>query len=442
MKYTFLYSLLCLVFAQSQAQTWTLANATMGGRFENNIYYDLQKGVITDSSVNGNWDLAFFVGSSGQNNFSAAVRANHAQFFMGPSLARILVYSTHMSSADFSIVSYKDTITLDPPLWNDDTNYDIGAFNQNADSSNLFDFGWGKYNASNHNLYGDSVYLINRSKAYYKFIIDSLDGYTSTWYGRIAHLDSPSTTSFVINGPPNFQYANKNFVYYSLNNTIRDLEPPADTWDLQFTSFTDFKINPQGVDTPYRVNGPLLHRGHKSAILSNVYPDTADAMTAATQSYQPDVDLMANSWLYPGTTDTIGDLSYFIKPNDDSAVIYQVVFTEYDETIGSFDFMHRTFPNVTSVASLHSTVSDISLFPNPSTIGEVFVFLESEIKYPDVQITVTDIMGRYISNQEASISSGTSVHSVSTTGWSPGIYLLTLSASGHTLASSIFEVKN
>ncbi len=436
------YTLFMLILSQSlQAQTWMIDTISMGAGYSEDVFYSFKDGAVINSASNTRWDIAFYVNASGQQSFSAAVRANHSQ----PSqsgFTGMQVYTLGIPSFYWDSISYMDTSFVSQAMYNDEHDYDKGAFNQNANSSNPFDFGWGKYNSSNHNLYGDSIYLIRKGQTYYKFIVDSLKGSTSTWYCRIAELSSPTTTSFVVNAGPSYPYSNKIFAYYDIEtNTILDREPTIYTWDINFTKYSP-EVDYQGTTIHYPLAGPLAHRNYKVAKLDMTDPTTVNNSTASALSYSDDYSLMAWKWRKPFTNDTIGNLSYFLKPTYDTTKIYQIVYTYIGgQNSGELGFMYRELDNITSLKITREYLQEVDLFPNPSTIGQVYVSVSTQRPLEDVSYVVYDMMGRVMVSGKTDMGIGEQILSISTEALSSGFYILQLADDAGMISSGTFEVQ-
>ncbi|MCD6062402.1 MAG: C-terminal target protein, partial [Flavipsychrobacter sp.] len=152
---------------QANAQPWVTDSVEMGAGYANDIFYNLASGDSVGQPAN-NWDLAFQINKFGDPMFNASIRANHVK-------KKVEVYSLHMAvnATSFAAVSASDTVgktSRKMQLMNIDTSWGEGAFTQNRDLTDLFDFGWGKYQGPpNHDLIGDSVYLVKVNGTPYKF---------------------------------------------------------------------------------------------------------------------------------------------------------------------------------------------------------------------------------------------------------------------------------
>ncbi len=416
-----------LIFALSQslsAQVWKMDSAVQGKNYQDNCYYSLTNEKLSKTSDNSVWDLAFYVSASGQFSFSAAVLANSVMGDVNP--YSMLVYNIHRNGAYWDSVSMADTMGMTGPLWNSETSYDIGAFNQNADTNNLFDFGWGVYNSSNHNLYGDSIYLIKKGPIYYKFIVDSLEGANSAWSFRIADIHDTNTTVVTINDSG--QYSNKLFAYYDIEkDNILDLEPEIQEWDLNFSK-TAPEISFQGQTVHYPLEMVLANRNVEIAKLENFVPDSLVQDSINYTALENNYSKIGWQWRKPGTNDTVGNLSYLVKPMSDTNKIYQVVMNGISGVAeGKVYFQYREFLNTESVKQIHSDVAEYTLFPNPSSTGEAFLKLENRLDM-DAQIQLQDITGRRVWNTSQKLHKGSQAFRLPLDELKMGTYILSITA--------------
>src|SRR5690606_25045768 len=107
------------------------------------------------------WHIAFQMTRFGEPMFNASVRANHNK-------PDVQVYSLHKqaSTAFGTLVAADTVVAYGDQLLNADTSWGNGAFTNNG-GSNPFDFGWGTYDMTTHNLNGDSLYLVKAEGEFY-----------------------------------------------------------------------------------------------------------------------------------------------------------------------------------------------------------------------------------------------------------------------------------
>ncbi|MBC7426222.1 MAG: hypothetical protein H7321_06765 [Bacteroidia bacterium] len=162
------------------------------GGYLNDVFYSFKNGSIK-TQPNSDWHLAFSVQASQfptNPETGASIRVNTK-----------LVLKKLPSSQSASNWRNIDTAGLYalPELLNSDTTWDLGAFNAGYDKSgaNIFDFKWGAYNQSTHNLEGTNVFVMIGSGIYKKIFISQLDQDTA-WRFIISNLDNTDSSSVVI----------------------------------------------------------------------------------------------------------------------------------------------------------------------------------------------------------------------------------------------------
>ncbi len=124
----------------------------MGAGYANDVYYSFQNGTVKTVDRT-NWDIAFFTPV-----FSAGVMINDGK--------GIVLYT--YPKADTSGWNSVDTSGLStwPGMYNSLDDWENGAFDRNAKGHP--DYGWGVYNGINHNVVGDSIFIMKLSESVYK----------------------------------------------------------------------------------------------------------------------------------------------------------------------------------------------------------------------------------------------------------------------------------
>ena len=86
---------------------------------------------------------------------------------------------------------------------------------------------------------------------------------------------------------------------------------------------------------------------------------------------------------------------------------------------------YSNFINVVAGVNHSSNTLEVKLYPNPSTNGNVNINLNLE-KASNISISVMDINGRIVSNQEVNLGSG--LNTVQLDGLTQGLYLVVISS--------------
>jgi hypothetical protein len=284
----------------------------MGSGSGSDVYYSLPNGVA--NTVNrSDWDIAFSVPVQ-----TATILINEGK--------GLELYCVGDTNAWQSINA--SSIDGLQPRFNDKSNWAIGAFNLYPSSPT--NFGWGTYHQAEHNVGGDSSYVIKYPDGSLKKLMIRVKlGVNSENIIRFADVDgsnefveSVSTTPYI---------GIKNFIHYSLvNKAIVDVEPKFDSWDLLFTRYIiQIPTGPTSFMN-YPVTGVLCNPTVTVAKVTGVPPEKA-VDTQSQSGYVATSDVIGYDWKVSDPVThaiTIADsVSYFIKSVDGKK--YQLYFTNY-----------------------------------------------------------------------------------------------------------------
>lgn len=441
----FKYTLLVLSAAiglQANAQTWVADSVDMTGGYAKDVFYDLKTG-NSKSQTATDWDIAFQMTKFGDLQFNASVRANHIH-------NSVEVYSLHMkASSKFGNLASNDTMGLTNPamqLVNNDTSWGEGAFTVNRNTSNLFDYGWGQYQGPpNHNLLGDSLYLVLvNGYAYqvwikeYKSVGAAADiGYTF----RIADFDgSNDVTDSIKRVSP---YDDRLFAYYNLSTKAKvDREPSRTAWDIMFTQYQKDKTFGPTPGKLQAYTGVLHNTGVEVAEVTATNPNSITSSSFNTYlsglSYYPNT--IGDDW----KTFNMSTFKYeldtntsFIVKSKNAGEYYQLQFTRFDgSATGKVVFRKRMLGVVTSVSSVNDTKASYSVFPNPSS-GKVNIMIDAEKNVGNATLTVTDMTGKVIRNSTLNINKGLNAYSSDISTYPAGTYIIMVSGNGLKISDKV-----
>ncbi|RYD59340.1 MAG: T9SS type A sorting domain-containing protein [Sphingobacteriales bacterium] len=416
--------------ANAQLNVWATDSIEMGANYANDVFYNLKNG-NKKVQVANDWDLAFQMTAFGDSAFNATIRANHAK-------KKVEVYSVHVDSAGFDAYTAADTAGMLKPTMqqvNNEVSWGEGAFFQNRDASDLFDYGWGRYQGSpNHNLRGDSVYVVKVGAAAYKILVMDYTsigpniGYTF----RIAALDGSSDNTVNIKRSTPTDFKTRLWAYYNIaSNTVIDREPSKTDWDMLFTQYVKKGIfGPSGLQV---YTGVLVNQ---NVMVAKVRKMGLDADTANYMNYMS---------LFTTKTNTIGDdwkvfdqpnmkyivsdsTTYFIKTND--GAYHQLLFTRFDGAFPPFTgkvvFDKRKLTQPTGVKSQVRDIEAFVIVPNPSVNGKVNVMIDVKEAAQNARLVITDITGKVIENNAVILTTGLNALEVKTSGLVAGSYFVTI----------------
>lgn len=410
-----------LVFINIQAQVVANDSAETGIDNKQTTFYSLATGQRTVTG-NNNWHLAITVRAT---QFPASpiggttIRINEA-------FGTKVYYVPNANAANFAgldTTGYRNWTVLHDV----DSALDDGALNSNRDRTNVYDFGWGTYNASTHDVVGDSLYLIQLPNGELKkFLVVNLDRDTA-FNLKYSNIDNSDIQTIHISKK---QYLGKAFVYLNLaNNTITDKEPFIPDWDLQFLKYsaTDV-ITGKNVSTV----GVWLNKGVSAA--KRTHEDVLDNNYSGL-TFSTNLNAIGWNWKYPGNFLSLlsgknyfdflefyeiqDSLTYFVRIK--SGDVYKLVFTKYNSNNGRINFYKEKMLNATGIEEETLPQSSIHLFPNPAT-SVVNIVLPSS----SALLRVMDISGRLITETTATEN----VVQLNTSEFASGVYLLQTTIGG------------
>jgi len=415
----------------SDAQVWVNDSVSMGPGYFQDIHYSMKNGQQMADS-NAVWHLAFQM--TPFPNTSVAIRANHAA-------GAVKVWSLGLSAtARFANLTAADTVgkTADSrQLYNGSASWDLGAFNRYGNG--VFNYGWGTYSQSTHDVTGDSLYLIRVGSAVYKFwpqFYNSAPNDSILYRVRVARFDG--TGDRVVNIPRYPTFTGRNFAYYNLNtDVISNREPLATAWDIVFTRYVDTAYM-GATPVMYPVTGVLFNYGVEVARVYGPTPPAAN--TYAAQTYSTAINTIGSNWKYlNGQQFALDTVSYFVKTLRTNEY-YQLQFTRFDGTsTGKTVFARRKVADVTSVATAAGAPAvQFALVPNPARSSTQVMVDAPAAGY--VQILLTDLAGRTAYRTAAPLAKGLNGFTVPTSGLPAGLYVVTVT-NGQWTASAKLTVQ-
>ncbi len=379
---------------------------SLGASYANQKWYSLQNDE-QGTAPKSNWDIAFDC-----SGFGSSVYINSA---IGTLLWK---YPT----ADTSGWSTLDTTGLStwPKLYNSDTSWTFGAFEQGINFSNPYDIGWGIYSAITHYVTGDSLFVIKLASGAYKKIWIQLLA-SSVYTFRYANLDgtSDTTVSLAKSG-----YTGKNFGYYSLQtNSALDREPLSADWDLIFTQYTAF------IPTPYTVSGILHNNGVTVAHVEPIANPVAYVNWSA-HTYSTAINEIGYDWkTYSGVWTLDDSLVYFVKTN--AGDVWKIIPTGFGgSSNGNYIFSKEKLSAVGIKDETGNTNAILSVYPNPSSGGSTTIIYDFENTVSSAMLNVYDLSGKNIYSEKLKNDIGLHTYNLNTSAFNNGMYFVTLEFEG------------
>lgn len=394
----------CMLNAQQVTDT-----VSLGAGYANQKWYSLQNDEQGTAPRN-NWDIAF---ECAQYGTSILINS--------PTGTRLWV-SANTDTSQWATLDTTGMAATWPMKYNSDTSWYLGAFSQ--PQTNQFDLGWGIYNPITHFVDGDSLYVIKLANSSFRKVwIKQLASGTFTF--RYATLDNSFDTTVQL---VKADFAGELFAYYSMqNNSELSREPLASDWDLSFGQYTAF------LPTPYGVTGVLSNNGVLVAQASPI--DVTTALWSA-YAYVTPINEIGYDWktlnMQTFQYDIADSTVYFVQDVDGD--IWKVIFTGFGGSAnGNFIFTKEQV-GTASIANNGQTQS-FGMYPNPSSQQNVTLITSLGASNEGV-INVINTNGALVYSERIQ-GSGLQQKQISTEGWAPGIYFVSVISDGATLTQKL-----
>ena len=401
MKYTLTIITIILFYISPLAQT---VQISMGNNYANQVFYSMQNGEIKNIS-NDNWDLSFTT-----DQYASTIRTNDGK--------GVELYTYHLGdTSDWQNINVSIINNLSSGMYNSEISWYDGAFENN--SLGHPDYGWGVYNMINHNVTGDSLYIIKTINGNWKKIWIQELTTAGEYIFKFANLDgSNEITQSILKT----NYTDKNFIYFSIDqNTIIDREPISSEWDITFTKY----ISPVQA-MPYPVTGVLTNSNTKVAKATGV-TDPLTYFDYSNHNFNNDINSIGYDWKsYQGSYVVDANRCYFIKDINEN--IWRLVFNSFDGmSTGNIEFNTELIFNTSSV-NINKTNS-LNIFPNPTTQNTNLTFdFEKECL-----INIYDISGVKVYSKQLN-SGGLKLINLPTENFDAGLYFLVVYKENRVLA--------
>lgn len=406
MKKTLL-SLIALPFLSFNSIAQVDDTVSIGTGYTDQVWYNLDLG--TKTTVNGSsWDLGFQI-----SGFSAAILANTAYG------AELYIYP----NGDTGNWANLDTagMTAWTPWHNPSTTWNQGAFNMGIDTSSSLDLGWGKYNFITHHVTGDSLFVWKDANGGIKKIwIENLA--SGTYNFKVADINGTNLNNVAL-AKASFQ--GKNFGYYSIaQDSIKDLEPLSNSWDLVFSKY----IEDLGI--PYSVSGIRTNAGMETV---QVYPVNDPTTYDSTQghNYSSDINIIGHDW----KSFSFGTFSYIIEDSTvyivktDSSTHWKLVMNDFGGSANGNFMFTKTKLNLSTGLLENRIVENGSfmVYPNPSTDRNISLVADLPNTINSAQIDIVAMNGQLVKSQTIQINNSFDVLSIQLDDFKSGMYFIHLS---------------
>ncbi|MUV02325.1 T9SS type A sorting domain-containing protein [Flavobacterium rakeshii] len=401
---------------------YTTVNVSMQPAYANQVYFKLETNTQTPA-VTSSWDIAF---QKAGGMSLGAVRVNDGKVTCFEASADI----TAWESID---VANESNWTQ---LYNSETEWSTGAFDNGSENTPSFGYGWGVYDMTTHHVTGTRIFVLKTSATNYKKIIlqdlDPMAGtFTfkyATWNGTEWSEDETTVIDFSEN-------EGTEFIYYSMetNNTVT--VAPADTdWDFVFNKYFG-EVSMGGTDTVmYSVTGALhnSNTGITVAVKDEAGETSEDITLPADEDYTEDINTIGDDWkAFDQSTMsyTIPEKTYYVKYED--GTVYRMYFLTFEGTsTGNLSFKYKNVSSSLGTGDFDMLNTNFSLYPNPSSDKNVTLnFSTQNTDANHANITVYSITGSMVYN---TVITNGQPQQINLSALNSGLYLVKVQAGNYT----------
>jgi hypothetical protein len=395
------------------AQAWIADSVNLGANQVNEVYYSLTNGTVK-SEPTSSWFMALQM-----NNQTAGIWANHSR--------GIRVLNIHKPASTFTTLTLADTANKTEQL-NGNKIWDRGALNVNRNPTDTFDYGWGKYDQASHNVYGDSVFIINQNANYYSVVIDSLVGDSMKYCLRIGVFTPQGYLTFPYVYRKGTKYQNANFMH--IRNTQQGLidtlrEPKNTDWEILFHKYIDL-VSIGGPAVPYPVGGGFTSYGTMSTRVVNVALDQVPPFYF-NYPLSPIISSIGSDWKnWDGTQYLFPDsISMIVKSKQNE--LWQIKFTGYSSTTGDIKFNKRKIATFATSIETKVNENDITISPNPTSNNALLTVQASASG--QAQLHIISSTGTIINSASITVAQGLNAYNIPTAQLASGLYTISITGS-------------
>ena len=371
-----------------------------GNGYAENVWYSLENDE-QGRSAGTNWQIALATTIAQSSELSAALRFNHK---MGK-----LYTVPGALPANFATIDTAGMVA-NGELYNSDEKWGEGAFSD-VTPTGQFDYGWGQYNMTSHNLEANRIFVIKYNDNTYHKLMISLNTVGKKYTITFSDLNSATATTTEVD------YAtitDRNFVYFSLqDNLMVNREPASSAWDLTFMQYLA-TLSPTMKYTTFGVLTNVGVTAVKVAAVAN--PSTF--VDHISQTFSDKINVIGYNWKDAQAQTVPADVVYFIK--DKSNSIWKVIFTEFKTGSGTSInrnvFSKEKLVNSLGVDAVNAEMF-LNVYPNPAS-SSVSVVVDNQ-SAADMKIVNT--LGQVI-YQENLPATGLQVLNVNVSDFKAGIY--------------------
>lgn len=393
-------------------------NKFIGGiTYPNDIFYSMKTGVV--ATVPGkDWHLAFAMRPAAPPfnvMRSTTVLANEGR--------GVSVFESTQLPANFAAFDTAGYATWVNPH-NSDTSWDVGSLNAHRNMADGFDFGWGTYDQTTHDLIGSKVFLVKITigtgasflTIFKKVKIEKL-AFDTQWVFTYANLDNSGLKTITLNKS---MYAGKLFAYHNLLSDSTMNREPQGKWDLLFTRYGANAT--QFGQTVFSSNtGALAYPTLLTSRVPNIIVDSAVAGTYINNLTGIGADWKINPG--PGQPNFVirDSLSFFLKAEDNRED--KLVFKSFAGSGTGVIVFNKTNIKLGGVGlATVKSIGLVGMYPNPATSTINFDLTDAKT----YNVHIFDITGKLQSTATVNAAQNT----VDISNLHAGLYLVSVENNG------------
>ncbi len=280
------------------------------------VFYDLSTNKALKTNLISDWELGFEAADSGWH-----IILNNSRF----------MHAGNTGTVNFEAVNTYEGLIME-----------FDSSDGNPDSTAIGN--WIRFSEGD-TLYSNHVYVIDMGfnenfehSGYKKVLFQSLSN--NAYSIKYADLTGENEKTTMIE-----KDNTKNYVCFSFENGVVDIEPHKNEWSLLFTKYTTLLFTDLGEPYPYSVVGVHLNPNQVRAGLDTLKSfETIVLADTANYEFTNQRDFIGYKWKYydfdAGTYSIVPDLNYLIKNHD--GFYYKLRFIDFysheAETLGEKGF--------------------------------------------------------------------------------------------------------
>jgi Secretion system C-terminal sorting domain len=230
-------------------------------------------------------------------------------------------------------------------------------------------------------------------------------------------------------------------------NKIFNPEPDNNKWDLLFTKYHGFALDPTGKFVNYPLIGVLQNnliindRGTfrtSGATVAEIYRKDLVSDDFDQKKLRTEINTIGSEWKsFDRTTNkyTVSDTTvYFLKNRN--AKYFKVLFKDFLQAQGGFVFERKNF-FPTSVKDVYKGAASLSIYPNPSNGNNLTVVYDLGKNAQKADFQLVTLTGQTIYTQKLQNTEGVQQLTLPQLNLASGVYFATMQWNGQSAIQKV-----